>query len=219
MNTPNAHVGIVTGFYIRHAEPPSPETDGLGGMAHLAAGLANAGIPVTVITDTPCAKAVWAVVDALPMPVNLEVVSTTESSVLRLRQHLETGDRPITHLIAIERVAPASDGKPHREHGWDMSRETAPQQRRDPHRQPRGRVCLKWKPFGVNLLATARTSPSHVSSAIFWASTTSPIGKAPIGMKHNPSCRRPLSSISHTFTEPPAWILYRFPLSLPTTSK
>ena len=48
-------------------------------MAHLAAGLANAGIPVTVITDTPCAKAVWAVVDALPMPVNLEVVSTTES--------------------------------------------------------------------------------------------------------------------------------------------
>ncbi len=126
MNTPNAHVGIITGFYIQHAEPPSPETDGLGGMAHLAAGLANAGIPVTVITDTPCAKAVWAVVDALPMPVNLEVVSTTESSVRRLRQYLETGDQPITHLIAIERVSPASDGKPHREHGWDMSRETAP---------------------------------------------------------------------------------------------
>src|SRR6266550_8949897 len=46
MNTPNAHVGIITGFYIQHAEPPSPETDGLGGMAHLAAGLANAGVPV-----------------------------------------------------------------------------------------------------------------------------------------------------------------------------
>jgi hypothetical protein len=40
------------------------------------------------------------VVDALPMPVNLEVVSTMESSVLRLRQYLETGDWPITHLIA-----------------------------------------------------------------------------------------------------------------------
>jgi hypothetical protein len=49
--------------------------------------------------------------------------------------------------------------------------------------QPRGRVFLKWKPFGVNLLATARTSRSHVSSAIFWASITSPIGKAPIGMQ------------------------------------
>ena len=39
---------------------------------------------------------------------------------------LESADRPITHLIAIERVSPAADGKPHREHGWDMSRETAP---------------------------------------------------------------------------------------------
>ena len=70
MNTPNAHVGIVTGFYIQHAEPPSPETDGLGGMAHLAAGLANAGIPLTVITDAPCAKAarragrLWPIGDA-----------------------------------------------------------------------------------------------------------------------------------------------------------
>jgi D-glutamate cyclase len=126
MDTPNPHVGIVTGFYIQHAEPPSPETDGLGGMANLAAGLANAGIPVTVITDTPCAKTVWVVVDALPKPVNLEVVPTTESSVLRLRRYLETGDRPITHLIAIERVSPASDGKPHHEYGSDMSRETAP---------------------------------------------------------------------------------------------
>jgi len=115
---PNAHVAIVTGFYIQHAEPPSPETDGLNGMAHLAAGLANAGIPVTVITDAPCAKAVWAVVDALPVPVNLEV--------LRLRHFLERADRPVTHLIAIERVSPGSDGNPHREHGWNMSRETAP---------------------------------------------------------------------------------------------
>ena len=95
-------------------------------MAHLAAGLANAGIEVTVITDAPCAKAVWAVVDALPVPVNLEIASIAESSVHRLRKHLETGDRPMTHLVAIERVSPGSDGKPHREHGWDMSRETAP---------------------------------------------------------------------------------------------
>lgn len=125
-STPNAHVGIVTGFYIKHAEPPSPETDGLIGMAHLAAGFANAGVEVTVITDAPCAKAVWAVVDALPVTVNLEITSVAESSVCRLGKYLELGDRPMTHLIAIERVAPGSDGKPHREHGWDMSRETAP---------------------------------------------------------------------------------------------
>jgi hypothetical protein len=129
--------------------------------------------------------------------------------------------RPREMLLPIAGKKPAKEAAAKKIEGAAEVRHRAapPQQRRDPRRQPRGRVCLKWKPFGVNLLATARTSPSHVSSAIFWASMTSPIGKAPIGMKRNPSCRRPLSSISHTFTEAPAWILYRFPLSLPTTSK
>lgn len=126
MNTPNAHVGIVTGFFIRHAIPPSPETDGLGGMAHMAAGLANCGIPVTVISDAPCAKAVWAVTQALPKKVDLEIASVSERSVRALRQRLAAGQRPITHMIAIERVSPGSDGKPHRETGWDMSDDTAP---------------------------------------------------------------------------------------------
>ena len=124
--TPAPHVGIVVGFFIRHANPPSPETDGLNGMAHLAAGFAAAGFRVTVITDTPCAKAVWAVVDALPKRVELEVVDVSEAAVWRLRQRLQSDSAPLTHLVAIERVAPGSDGKPHREHGWDMSRETAP---------------------------------------------------------------------------------------------
>ncbi len=126
MNTPHAHVGIVTGFFIRNAVPPSPETDGLGGMAHLAAGLANAGIPVTVISDAPCSKAVWAIVNELPDEVALEITSVNVASVMSLRERLAAAERPITHLIAIERVAPGSDGKPHREYGADMSSDTAP---------------------------------------------------------------------------------------------
>ena len=126
VETSRPHVGIVTGFFIKHAEPPSPETDGLIGTAHLAAGLRAAGIEVTVITDAPCAKAVWAIVDALPSPVHLEVVGVDEDAVRRLRSCLAERERPPTHLIAIERVAPGPDGRPHREHGWDMSRETAP---------------------------------------------------------------------------------------------
>ena len=124
--TPNAHVGILTGFYIEYADPPSPEPDGLGGMAHMATGLASIGVAVSVITDAPCAKAVWAVVDALPVRVDLEVASMSERSVRGLRQSLQQGERPITHLIAIERVSPAADGKPHRANGWDMTRQTAP---------------------------------------------------------------------------------------------
>jgi vacuolar-type H+-ATPase subunit F/Vma7 len=124
--TARPHVGVVAGFYIKHAEPPSPETDGLIGMAHLAAGFRAAGFDVTVITDAPCAKAVWAVVDALPEPVHLEVVGVDQGAVVRLRERLATQASPLTHLVAVERVSPGPDGKPHREHGWDMSRETAP---------------------------------------------------------------------------------------------
>ena len=108
MSTPNAHVGIVTGFFIRNAVPPSPETDGLGGMAHMAAGLANAGIPVTVISDAPCSKAVWAITTELPEGVALEITSVSKDSVTSLRDRLAAAERPITHLIAIERVAPGS---------------------------------------------------------------------------------------------------------------
>ncbi|HEY1857646.1 glutamate cyclase domain-containing protein [Acidocella sp.] len=126
METPKPHVGIVTGFFIRHAEPPSPETDGLGGTAHLAAGLLNAGISVTLISDAPCAKAVWALSTAIPGAVDLEIVSIRSDAVYKLRDRLTQASQPLTHLIAIERVAPGSDGKPHREHGWDMTAETAP---------------------------------------------------------------------------------------------
>jgi hypothetical protein len=126
MSMPNAHVGIVTGFFIRNAVPPSPETDGLGGMAHLAAAFCNLGIPVTVISDAPCSKAVWAVTTELPKGVALEITSVSMTSVKSLRDRLSAAQRPITHLIAIERVSPASDGKPHREYGADMSDDTAP---------------------------------------------------------------------------------------------
>ncbi|MBM7324882.1 DUF4392 domain-containing protein [Agrobacterium sp. S2] len=123
---PAPHVGIICGFFVRHAEPPSPETDGLNGMAQLAAGLTEAGIKVTVITDAPCAKAVWAVTKVLPHEVGLEVVSVDATSVRNLRKNIEQSETPLTHLIAIERCSLGSDGKPHREHGWDISGDTAP---------------------------------------------------------------------------------------------
>ena len=123
---PAPHVGIICGFFVRHAEPASPETDGLNGMAQLAAGLLEAGMRVTVITDAPCAKAVWAVTKVLPGKVNLEVVDVDADAVRGLRERLAADTHPLTHLVAIERCSLAKDGKPHREHGWDISGDTAP---------------------------------------------------------------------------------------------
>ena len=91
---PAPHVGITCGFFVRHGEPPSPETDGLNGMGQLACGLVEAGIPVTVISDAPCAKAVWAVTTVVPAKVNLEIVSVDDAAVRRLRHNLETAEHP-----------------------------------------------------------------------------------------------------------------------------
>jgi hypothetical protein len=124
-NHPNPRVGIICGFFVRHAEPPSPETDGLNGMAQLAAGFLEAGIPVTLITDAPCAKAVWAVSKVLPGKARLEVVAVDDSAVRDLRRRLEAEENCLTHLIAIERCSLGSDGRAHREHGWDISDDTA----------------------------------------------------------------------------------------------
>lgn len=123
---PKPHIGVICGFFVRHAEPPSPETDGLNGMGHLAAAFTEVGVPVTVITDAPCAKAVWAVTKVLPHPVSLEIVDVSASSVRRLRGQLEACDHPLTHLVAIERCSLGADGRAHREHGWDISDDTAP---------------------------------------------------------------------------------------------
>ncbi len=120
------HIGIICGFFVRHAEPPSPETDGLNGMAQLAAGFLAAGAKVTVITDAPSAKAVWAATKVVPGKVTLEIVDVDAAAVRELRGRLESRAAPLTHLVAIERCSLAADGIPHREHGWDISGDTAP---------------------------------------------------------------------------------------------
>jgi len=119
-------VAIITGFFIRHAEPPTAETDGLTGSVHLAAGLKHAGIPALIVTDTPCAGAVQAAARPIPENIDVRVVPVSESAVLELQKDLEKIARPVTHFVAIERVGPGPDGKPHREHGWDMTEDTAP---------------------------------------------------------------------------------------------
>lgn len=123
---PAPRIGIICGFFVRHAEPPSPETDGFNGMGQLAAGFLEAGFPVTVITDAPCAKAAWAVTKVLPGHVDLEITHVDAKSVRRLRDRLESSPEPLTHLIAIERCSLGADGRAHREHGWDISDDTAP---------------------------------------------------------------------------------------------
>src|SRR5262249_61772562 len=62
--TPAAALGIVTGFYIPHAEPPCGETDGPLGALFLARALLPLGAKVFFATDAFCTAALQAGLDA-----------------------------------------------------------------------------------------------------------------------------------------------------------
>jgi D-glutamate cyclase len=130
LDEPNPHVVLITGFFVPNGSPPSAETDGPVGAAHLAVAFGRVGIPVTVVTDEPCeggvrAGLVAAGVDAakslavVPLDVAPEdIVRSIEAGVI--------GRGPFTHSLSIERVGPAADGRPHNIRGGDMSTFQAP---------------------------------------------------------------------------------------------
>ena len=102
---------IVTGFFIPGASPPSAETDGPPGAALLAAALTQAGLSVQIVTDESCRSAVE--VAARAMGLAEKDVRTIPTS--REEQEAWCADvlegtsrqRPLTHLIALERVGPS----------------------------------------------------------------------------------------------------------------
>jgi D-glutamate cyclase len=110
--TPNAVVGIVTGFFIADADPPCGETDGPLGAIFLARALVPLGIEVHLITDRFCNKALIAGLTSCRLE--------NQVSVLTLPPHPESWEhflngewqrfvekRSLTHLMALERVGPS----------------------------------------------------------------------------------------------------------------
>src|SRR4051812_4236693 len=65
---PKPHVAIMTGFWILHGKPPSPENDGPPGAVHIAAALHAAKIHTRIVTDTLSAYAVRATVKGAGLP-------------------------------------------------------------------------------------------------------------------------------------------------------
>jgi len=115
--TPGAAIGIVTGFYIPHAEPPCGETDGPLGALFLARALTPLGVKVFIATDSFCTGALQAglavcgLVDTVPLftlPAPAESSSLspgayTERFLDQVCQHVPV----FTHLIALERAGPS----------------------------------------------------------------------------------------------------------------
>ena len=128
------HVAILTGFWILHGKPPSPENDGPPGAAHIAAALRAAGIPTRLATDTLSAYAVRAAAKGAGLPDDypIDVVSMSGEggehgrSVEDVRVVWQTAAPPVSHVVSIERAGPGPDGRTYNARGFDISAVNAP---------------------------------------------------------------------------------------------
>jgi hypothetical protein len=127
-------IAIITGFFLRHGEPPNCETDGPPGAAMLAAAFAALGIPCRVATDSCNARVLAATLAGagIPAPLPLDIVSPSPDCgdggqpVEALRQHWLGAFPPISHVIAIERCGPGTDGRARNARGDDITDDHAP---------------------------------------------------------------------------------------------
>jgi hypothetical protein len=101
VETPNARVGIVTGFYIPSAAPAAAETDGPLGALFLARALAPLGARVVLLGEDWLLSALGGMdcqATLVPLPTNPESGWTAT---------LAQATGPLTHLISLERVGPS----------------------------------------------------------------------------------------------------------------
>ena len=117
-----SRVGLVTGVHIAWAPTPAAETDGPVGTAVLAAALAALGAEPVVLTDQPCAQVTGACLEVLGAG-RLEVlpVSADPGEVAARVAALD-----LSHLVAVERLGPNTDGRVLTMRGFDVTDSTAP---------------------------------------------------------------------------------------------
>lgn len=130
---PAPRIGIITGFFLLHADPPNCETDGPPGAAMLAAGLTAAQIPCRIATDIYSADVVRAAVASAGIEkiVPLDVVDSVEGAGRRcpledVRRRWGSPAAPLSHVVSIERCGPSPDGRPRDARGIDISSRNAP---------------------------------------------------------------------------------------------
>jgi hypothetical protein len=121
--TPRASVGVVTGFFIPHGQPPCGETDGPLGALFLSRAFATLNIPIVLFTDSFCLHALKvglrsAGLSEKGVEAVFDVDGTIPDAVFRL-----------THLIALECVGPSYDGRCRNMRGRDVTDEMAPAHR------------------------------------------------------------------------------------------
>lgn len=146
-------LAVVTGFFIPTATPPAGETDGPPGALFLARALVPLGVPVLLITDDFCERALAAGLAecglrkavplvTLPAPAQGEALSDAEYwGYLDERK----GIPALTHLLAIERAGPSrADNRCCTARGRDITAAMSPAHKlfSEPERQARNVITI-----------------------------------------------------------------------------
>lgn len=145
-------VAIVTGFYIPSATPAAAENDGPPGAALLAASLHALGLRATLWTDRLCAAGVQATAALYGLPTDTVVVIDDDVDAWIDEHFIATGDLPLSHLIAVERVGPshtlASMHQQDRTTAAPVNEFAArvPTSHRDQPQSMRGELLTEWVP-------------------------------------------------------------------------
>lgn len=153
-------VVVLTGAYIPWASPAAAETDGPPGAAMLATGLATLGVPTRLLTDSWCFPVVSEATSAAG-DSNLVVDRLdSEEDLSELVRKYET--LGVTHLVSVERMGRAADGRVHNFRGEDITAFTPPSEAL--------MNVPSWTSIGIgdggNELGMGRLSSALVSSAI-----------------------------------------------------
>ncbi len=117
-------VGLLTGFFVPRAKPPSAETDGPAGAALLALALSRIGVSCRVLTDEICGAACEAALLGAGM-TSVPIDAVTRDAPLE-PTIASWRSRGIDWVIAIERCGLGSDGRPHNMRGEDIGAYAAP---------------------------------------------------------------------------------------------
>jgi D-glutamate cyclase len=107
-------LAVVTGFFIPGATPPAGETDGPLGALFLARALVPLGIPVVLVTDDFCVRALEAGLAECGLRKQVPIVTLPTPAQAMLMSDAEywqyfderKGIANLSHLLAIERVGP-----------------------------------------------------------------------------------------------------------------
>jgi D-glutamate cyclase len=124
---PNPSVGIVTGFWIPTAQPPAPETDGPLGAVFLARALYTLRMGSWLMTEDECLKPNGAGLLVAGLAPDRLLTGGREPGVLAgIWVNPPGSTAPFTHLLALERVGPATDGRCYTMRGRDVTTRTLP---------------------------------------------------------------------------------------------